>query len=788
MDGSSAGKKPAPEQTATTSQKKSKPAEKEPDNEDPFAVAQSPPARKVLQCAPKPMKGRLHRVVCPMCDTQGFIPKAAVGRQVRCANRQCLVPVFEAEDKENPKTPQAPSRVTEADSPRPKKEPKAASEKNPLVMYGIVGGVLLALTLGLVAYLNKPAVDHLGPANIPMPEYVEDDPVDAPPTEVEEVPVAADFRGKATALVGEMIEAARVTSANRDKPFCRRLTGDAYLRLGLNKEADDEFAQMDKISSSARRNTAYYRVTPLITNYWQAQSSGDQAAADQRLTKAEALAAGIPKSGLLAVETTVALAAAKVQAGDVPGAMEMIEAQQPDATVALQVDAVRYGVWTATSGLLADSDRRFLPPDLVFAWNEPLKTGVGHQLAARQQWDSAITWAKALKEPLTASDTFALIAAEMVAVGVAADVQQELITASEAKDADIAFRTVSVLSQSPNSPQWEKAVALKSARTAIKQNAPEGVEAIIRAASPDLSAIQLSAEALADFAVAAASNGDDALATDAVQNIYATMVSTLKPTAELRRACRELEEDEDDVKARVGKELGLPPRSQQIRARFLSYRRGVDRQATVAEQRRLALLRLLGRVIRGGGLSAVKAAVGAEDGSLKQEICVDNLKGMLFVAAADSGQSYPEINSDGEELEVPVSRVDALPETKVIDALVAAWSAFSETSNSAAATKLEQVVGLTGVTATAAAYMTEQASLKAPSVKDQLSSIGLIKNERWREICLGIATRILTTRGMMDDVQPLLREVAKTPTQRLVGLYGIVRGAIYLSKTETPAE
>ncbi len=790
MDGSSGGKTSAPTSDAAAAEpKKKKPARKsDPDNDDPFAIAQTPSTQKVLSCAPKPMKGRLHRVVCPMCDTQGFIPKGAVGRQVRCANKQCLVPVFEAEGKEKDKTPRAPARVSDSESAQKKKAVKAPSQKNPMIMYGVVGAVLLALTLGLVAYLNKPPIDKLGPANISMPEYVEDEePATVPSGEVE-TPVVVDYRSKATALVDDMINHARETSGNRDKPLCRRQTGDAFLRLGLNAKADAEFAQMDKISSGAGRDTTFYRIAPLMTNYWQMVSAGDSAAAAKRLDEAKQLADGIPKSGLLAVEATVNLASALAQSGDSTAAQALIESKQPDPTVALQLDAVRHGAWGASTFALADSGQKSVPPGTVFAWHEPLISAVALHLAARADWDAAIAWAKAQKETRTISDSLAIIADRMMTTDAASEIQQKVIAAAEASGPETALRTVAVLSQKANPALWEKAKRLRSALPAEKSTAPKTIEEIMTSASPDFAKNQLTAEALADFAIAAAGNGDASAATEAVQSIYQTLVSQIAPTAELRSASGELEKREDDVKARVAKELSLTPGSQEIRARFLSYRRGVDRQAAAAEKRRMVMLQSLCRVIRGGGLSAVKTALAAENGMLKQEVCVDDLKGMLSVAAASTGESFAEINSEGADLRVPIARVDPLPETKIVKALVAAWAEFLSSKSSSAATKLEQVVGLAGVRSANATYMTELASLKATSATDQFDAIGKFKDQRWREVFLELSTRILTERGMMEDVQAAVSSVAKTPTQRVAALHGIVSGAVTLSNSQPASE
>src|SRR5690349_12284001 len=63
------------------------------DGTDPFevdtrSIVKAPPV------SPKPAKGRMQRVVCPMCETPGFISPQQVGKEVKCCNPQCLMPVF----------------------------------------------------------------------------------------------------------------------------------------------------------------------------------------------------------------------------------------------------------------------------------------------------------------------------------------------------------------------------------------------------------------------------------------------------------------------------------------------------------------------------------------------------------------------------------------------------------------------------------------------------------------------------------------------------------------------
>ena len=44
--------------------------------------------------SPKAGKGRTIEVKCPMCDTAGFITDKQAGRDVKCCNPECMMPVF----------------------------------------------------------------------------------------------------------------------------------------------------------------------------------------------------------------------------------------------------------------------------------------------------------------------------------------------------------------------------------------------------------------------------------------------------------------------------------------------------------------------------------------------------------------------------------------------------------------------------------------------------------------------------------------------------------------------
>ncbi|MEZ6122186.1 MAG: zinc ribbon domain-containing protein [Planctomycetaceae bacterium] len=755
-------------------------AKPEPDSDDPFAIAQNPAGGKVIPCAPKPMKGRLHRVVCPMCDTQGFVPKAAVGHQVRCANKDCLVPLFTAPaDADEAKKPRTPTRMNE-EEPRRKKVPAdPGAPKNPMVMYGIVGGVLLVLTLGLVAWLNQPAPTHLGPANIPLPVAGDDDPdEDNPQTPVkppQDTPETTNV--KAADLLPAMIQVARITSGNRDKAFCRRLTGDTALRLGLTAEAQAEFAQMAKISSSTSRDTKYYQIAPLVEDFWRLRTAGKTADADSQLKKAAALSDGIPGTGVLAIESGISLAAALAETGDVPAATAVVEGLQRDQTLATQIDAVRLGVWLTLATSIQEDGRRSPAPDAVFLWNEPLLTATGLELALHRRWETAVAWATSLKNPLTVSDTLAAITAEAVAVKASDATGDQILTAAAAHSPETQLRVLSLLAQNSNAAnRWQAASAALPAAPENQAVSPDKIQAVLDSDVTKTAATTEQALALAEFAIAAMRHGDEATAIEGIGRLYATLVSEIAPTTALRKASAELQKDEQGVRRRVAEQLGLSD-DNQIRSRYLSYRRNIDRLSAAAEDRRLLLIRCLVRIVDQGGLKAVKAALKENDAVMEKEVCLDDLKQLLDAAVIAAGHSSADIPEDHPEHVQRLQRTEPIPEIAAATSIGAAWGKYSETGRAVSITELENSRDLYGLRAAHAAFLAELAA-KKQQAKPLIEDLAQLKDELWREGCLSLAAFALTENGHSTEVSGALTTINLSPTQRLLAMHAMARALL----------
>ena len=785
MDGSSGGKKPAAPQP-NKPEKQAKPADSTPPaDEDPFAIKQKPSATKAVPCSPKPRKGRLQRVVCPMCDTQGFIPKAALGRQVRCANKECLVPVFTAATEDKEAATKAPARISDEEIQVKKTPSKSGSSKSPILMYGIVGGVLLLLTGGLVFYLNQEGTTELDAVNIAMPDPGEDTEPDTK-TKDDPTPVV-DHRAEALKLVETMISVSR-SNRNSNKPLTRRKTGDAYLRLGMEAEATAEFAQMQK--NAKQRKVGYYQVGPYVTQYWAKLAAGDDAGAADCLSKAKELSEEIPAAAGLAIESAVALASVLVHTGDIEAASATIARQQRDRSIESQQDSVRAGAWAALSNTLWDQEKTSLPAMQVFAWNEPLVTAVGVELCLRRQWAAATKWADSQKDEWTAADTFASVAAQMVDASAQADVCQTLKAAAAKKSPMISLQTSAVLARdSANGDAWTDASALFAAIEEPRTVTFGSIVDVIESERPELSEVMKTASAMAEYAIAANSRGDVAAATAAIHRLATVLTSTVPVSDEVRQKALKIDEDSNSVKRLVAKELSLS-NGNQITSRFIAYRKSVDNFAIAAEVRRLHLLQLLGAIIQNGALDAVRGALVKTDSILAREVYVDELSGMLFVAAEEVGSAFPEILDGHENLHVAIGRIsssDQMAAHKVVPATVSTLQKFSATGDLNAVAELDRLLDQPGFRSAIFTRLIEKTAGQAKTnVSELLNSILQLNNDVWKQDAVDVSAIALVKNGRLNDLSTALDQLPVTPLQRVTALFHIVRGKI-LAAEQSPS-
>ncbi len=295
---------PAAKPTGPAAKPGAKPAGKP----DPKAAADDFPfdadmlqASDAIAAAPTAGKGRPLQVVCPMCETAGFVPSSAAGKMVKCANPKCMVPLFKAPAPEAPKAAPPP--------PKP---------KNNLVTMGIITAAVVAV-LGGGAYLfvtmsggSAPVTKPLTPEDVARMKAeadkrkqaagggvakVEPDQQDGnvpsvtPGAEVVNVAKTAEFRAT---LLKSMSELSLLSgNHNRSKPLCRRLTAEAYALSGQIKEARDQIGAL----STVGRDVPFYRVIPWVEVAWAEQAVKNDSAVKTALDSALSESASLPKFG-----------------------------------------------------------------------------------------------------------------------------------------------------------------------------------------------------------------------------------------------------------------------------------------------------------------------------------------------------------------------------------------------------------------------------------------------------------------------------------------------------------
>ena len=381
--------KEPPKKAAPKLKPSEKPKKTDGDDDDPFELERAT-VKKVVQLQRKPSKGRMWRLVCPMCETNGFAPKGAAGREVKCANPECLVPVFTA--------------------PKPEKEKAAEPEvekpkKSNLGMIVVVVVVLCAAGGGGAWFvLGQPDVENnlvTNPGDIPKPV------VGAPPiTDVEngtdtnntnpgtqnpnvDTPPKADFARLKPNILAAMVKVARERERNR-KAFCRRMSAEAYAVNGQQEEMQQQLVQLGKVGASLK----YYGITALTEMVWQQRASGDSAAASQSLEEAMKLAENLPEYGLFALQASTELAVLLIVNDRVDDAVRLIGDQKDGGQAAQFTTMMVRATLTNSYNMDALASRQPLQ-----AWNSPSWLLVTVGLATRGEIDRAVAWVNSAPSP-----------------------------------------------------------------------------------------------------------------------------------------------------------------------------------------------------------------------------------------------------------------------------------------------------------------------------------------------------------------------------------------------------
>lgn len=349
-------------------------------DDDPFAVDTSAHSN-VLQALPKPAKGRLHKVVCPMCETPGFIPKKAAGREVRCANKECLVPIFKTKPIEEPK-PEAVEEETDE------------SSASPLKMYLAIAGVVVLLAGGGWYWFQRANPTEVridvpeqpsGTTSIASANEQEDNSTKSDESPEQPAPEPqVDWSGMRQSILEQSVEAARQSKSNRSKPFCRQMTAEAFALAGEFANAENEIEQLAFVG----RQVKYLQMAPLSVVAWEQMARGDEAAARDAVGRARSLTDQLPTWGRTPIDLSTQLAAVLAATNQLGPAESLLREHKADR----RDSSIQLSAYLQLQQADEYSRKPLQLTDRYGDWYAPQWVAVTLTLCAHDEFDVALQW------------------------------------------------------------------------------------------------------------------------------------------------------------------------------------------------------------------------------------------------------------------------------------------------------------------------------------------------------------------------------------------------------------
>ena len=749
------------------------------DEDDPFGVGMSSAAAQAIQATAKPEKGRLLKVVCPMCEQVGFVPKNAVGKSVKCANEKCMVPIFTAHDPGEQGTDRKPVRMSdEAEAARRAADAAKPKKRNPMIVYGIVGGILLLLTLALIPLLNKPP----DPSGLDKPVVIKDfGPTD---DEIEQEDLEKKRKAQAAldavnphieveAHASRMIGMARLQNL-RDKAWARKMTGDVFLRLNQTSKGAQEFNQSVVIEGGR----GYYRIEPYLTRHWRAIAAGDTDTAAKTLADALGETKTLPRTGKLGLEAAMGLASAMVNAGRLQDAVAVIAARQLDTTIADNRDAIASTAWSFTSSHSRDASTAGPMVLDALLWINPLHAGVAIDLGLHDRWEAAIAWSKTSQDPRTLTD--ALVALTEIAAARKAAPETFALIESAVNGSD----AVSVLRVKAAVAAATKDVARFDACMTLMGQMPVSPAAVLPASSvlvqddvPDRSSFVYTALSVSEVLRAAVASGKKEQAATVITRLSAELSAIAPSTTQVRGPINQMAANEAGFKKQLAAELRVPEDTQ-FASMYRNYRKHIEQYARIAEDRRLLETILLARVIRAGGTAEIQQAMNASP-ELKQEILLDELSGFLAITARLAGRDFPEVlTPDGTFRQGRALFGNAALIVPIAAAADRAW-ATRDNDLAAGLRLLESIVtDLPGLRQALACELVEATALTTKDPAPVLTAISKMQNILWREECYVVAGRAFADRKLDKKADEWMAGNKLPSLEQICLLYGASLGIL----------
>ncbi len=395
--------KPAPASKAQPKKKPTAPAKSSPPkDEDPFAV-EAETNKKAIPLRRKPTAKISYRVVCPMCDTSGFATKAVAGKEVKCPNPKCLMPVFTAPEikKEEPKV-EKKSIFTPA-------------------LLGSVGGVVVIIGIFLFFFLQAPAPKPkpiIDPNQVVKDPTETEDPIKKDPVEQVKQPPKISIAKVKQQILKQNAEAVLQRSNNRSKSFCRRLSAETHVELGDIKGAMYQLEKLDNL----REGLAFFKIIPLVKIGWYHLANGDRKSAEKIAAQALELAKGYrPNIGRDAIGHTVFLGSLLIALEQNENANSLLQSREKVQKAGLE--SVRVSMILQDHSYDLDQNYQWLPQ---LNFEAPLVFAASYGAVVRGHGKQTLAWINSIDNPNFKSNALAGYAAGMSIKDSAFDASKNL--------------------------------------------------------------------------------------------------------------------------------------------------------------------------------------------------------------------------------------------------------------------------------------------------------------------------------------------------------------------------
>lgn len=591
---STGGKASATEKKAEKLPKKKQLTSKD---EDPFAIetsTQKAAVRVALRKAP----GRTHAVTCPMCETSGYVPEAAAGKSVKCANPSCMVPVFEAPKLEKVEEPQ----------------PESSGSSLFMLIFAVI---FLGAAGGAVWFfvLREPPQDPNELENLaneqnrkPV-EKIEYNPVfendkknenedDQKPFD----PVAyrQELLSNTIPTIARQREWNSQTNRQAD---CRQLLAESFARL---EQLDSAKEQLDKIDQYRKEAFFNKRLMPLVEIAWREKDISNR---KELIAEAEKAAAESPTAGRIRFDDLSGLAALLVSEGRQADAIKWLEVAVKGANISDEQQFDRLRQSSSQLRVLRDLEGYPISPLIshpAHKWAQPEWVTVTMLLLAHDEDEKALAWIQSAPTDRVRADTLLAYSRWKALTGeLSADQIVKLVASEPSATKTRILSDAAVFFASGG--QKEDAKKVLDVATQQLENLPEGTEFLIPAPAEllnyeisDPSAVLNRILALLALARAQDAVGESDEAWGIMQRAL-TLARSIGPTPSAL-AARPHDQNAvgaDAIKSELRERLGLENENT-LRIRFNSYVKKLNELESSADLRIQTLETLLSEALLWG--------------------------------------------------------------------------------------------------------------------------------------------------------------------------------------------